>query len=139
MLNIIDEFTRECLAIRVDRKLKANDVIDALSDLFILRGIPQHIRSDTAPGGVSFTPRLFALGESNIWCQNRQRHRTGGPQIPISELSCSIFGGRQIGKVVMGFIAWFYAALTAWCLCRTPLLIDSSVEAIDELPVPSSE
>jgi putative transposase len=46
MLNIIDEFTRECLAIRVNRKLKAVDVIDVLSDLFILRGIPGHIRSD---------------------------------------------------------------------------------------------
>jgi hypothetical protein len=35
MLNIIDEFTRECLAIRIDRKLNSTDVIDALSDLFI--------------------------------------------------------------------------------------------------------
>jgi len=49
MLNVIDEFTRECLAIRVDRKLKAVDVIDVLSDLFILRGVPQHIRSDNGP------------------------------------------------------------------------------------------
>jgi transposase InsO family protein len=47
MLNIIDEFTREWLAIRVDRKLRSTDVIDVLSDLFILRGVPCHIRSDT--------------------------------------------------------------------------------------------
>jgi putative transposase len=46
MLNLIDEFTHECLAIRVNRKLKAVDVIDVLSDLFILRGVPEHIRSD---------------------------------------------------------------------------------------------
>ena len=46
MLNIIDEFTHECLAIRIDRRLKAIDVIDVLSDLFILRGVPEHIRSD---------------------------------------------------------------------------------------------
>ena len=46
MLNVIDEFTHECLAIRVNRKLKAVDVIDVLSDLFILRGVPGHIRSD---------------------------------------------------------------------------------------------
>ena len=45
MLNIIDEFTRECIAIRVSRRLKATDVIDVLSDLFILRGVPAHIRS----------------------------------------------------------------------------------------------
>jgi transposase InsO family protein len=49
MLNVIDEFTRECLAIRVDRKLKSLDVIDVLSDLFILRGVPEHVRSDNGP------------------------------------------------------------------------------------------
>lgn len=47
--DVIDEFTRECIAIRVERKLKAVDVIDVLSDLFILRGIPAHIRSDNGP------------------------------------------------------------------------------------------
>ena len=49
MLNVIDEFTRECLAIRVARKLKALDVIDVLSDLFSLRGVPGHIRWDNGP------------------------------------------------------------------------------------------
>ena len=49
MLNMVDEFTHEGLAIRVARKLKAIDVIDVLSDLFILRGIPGHIRSDNGP------------------------------------------------------------------------------------------
>ena len=49
MLNLIDEFTHECLAIRVDRKLKSTDVIEVLSDQFILRGVPEHIRSDNGP------------------------------------------------------------------------------------------
>ena len=49
MLNVLDEFTHECLAIRVARKLKATDVIDVLSDLFLLRGVPGHIRSDNGP------------------------------------------------------------------------------------------
>ena len=49
MLNVIDAFTHECLAIRVARTLKAIDVIDGLSDLFILRGVPGHIRSDNGP------------------------------------------------------------------------------------------
>jgi putative transposase len=49
MLNVIDEFTHECIAIRVSRRLKAIDVIDVLSDLFILRGVPGHIRSDNGP------------------------------------------------------------------------------------------
>ena len=49
MLNVIDEFTHECLSICINRKLKAVDVIDVLSDLFILRGVPEHIRSDHGP------------------------------------------------------------------------------------------
>jgi len=49
LLNIIDEFTHECLAIRVARRLQSIDVIDVLSDLFILRGVPAHIRSDNGP------------------------------------------------------------------------------------------
>jgi putative transposase len=48
-LNVVDEFTRECLAIRVARQLKAADVIDVLADLFITRGVPAHIRSDNGP------------------------------------------------------------------------------------------
>ena len=49
MLNVVDEFTHESLAIRVRRKLKSIDVIDVLAELFILRGIPGHIRSDNGP------------------------------------------------------------------------------------------
>lgn len=45
-LNIIDEFTKEALVIRVKRKLNSGDVVDALTDLFILRGPPEYIRSD---------------------------------------------------------------------------------------------
>src|SRR3977135_1115791 len=41
--------THECLAIRVSRRLKSIDVIDVLSDLFILRGVPRHVRSDNGP------------------------------------------------------------------------------------------
>ncbi len=49
MLNVIDEFTRECLAIRIGRKLSSTSVIDVLSDLFLLRGVPGHVRSDNGP------------------------------------------------------------------------------------------
>ena len=49
MLNVVDEFTRECLAIRVARKLKGADVINVVSDLFILRGVPGYVRSDNGP------------------------------------------------------------------------------------------
>jgi transposase InsO family protein len=54
ILNIIDEFSRECLSIKVDRKIRSQDVIDELFSLFILRGIPEHIRSDNGP---EFTAR----------------------------------------------------------------------------------
>jgi putative transposase len=45
-LNFIDEFTKEALVIRVKRRLNSTDVVDALTDLFILRGPPAFIRSD---------------------------------------------------------------------------------------------
>lgn len=54
IFNIIDEFTKEALVIRVNRKLNSTDVIDALTDLFILRGPPEFIRSDN---GAEFIAR----------------------------------------------------------------------------------
>jgi len=48
-LNIIDEYTRECLAILVKRHITSQDVIDQLFQLFIFSGIPEHIRSDNGP------------------------------------------------------------------------------------------
>jgi putative transposase len=49
MLTVIDEHTRECLAIAVDRKLNSQNVMDVLSQLFIEHGTPQYIRSDNGP------------------------------------------------------------------------------------------
>ena len=49
ILNIIDEYTRECLATLVDRKIKADDVINQLFKLFVFHGIPEYIRSDNGP------------------------------------------------------------------------------------------
>ena len=46
LLTMIDEYTRESLAIKVGRQLRSQDVLECLSDLFIRRGIPEHIRSD---------------------------------------------------------------------------------------------
>lgn len=46
MLTVIDEFSRECLALVVARRLRADDVLQVLADLFIERGPPNHIRSD---------------------------------------------------------------------------------------------
>jgi len=49
ILNIIDEYTRECLAMLVKRQIKSQNVIDQLFELFIFRSIPEHIRSDNGP------------------------------------------------------------------------------------------
>ena len=49
ILVILDEYSRECLAMRVARRITSQDVIDQLFHLFIFRGIPEHIRSDNGP------------------------------------------------------------------------------------------
>jgi transposase InsO family protein len=49
MLTIVDEFSRECLAIDVARKLRSDDVLEQLAWLFATRGVPDHIRSDNGP------------------------------------------------------------------------------------------
>ncbi len=54
ILSIIDEFTRECLAILVARRITSQDVMDQLFQLFILRAVPEHLRSDNGP---EFTAR----------------------------------------------------------------------------------
>jgi hypothetical protein len=71
MLNIIDEFTRECLAIRIDRKLNSIDVIDALSDLFILRGVPGHVHSENGPEFIAKAVRewIAAVGAKTAFIE----------------------------------------------------------------------
>lgn len=55
MLNILDEYSRECLKIRIDRQVKATDVIYELSELFVERGVPDYLRSDN---GSEFTAAM---------------------------------------------------------------------------------
>lgn len=66
VLNVVDEFTRECLAIRAARKLGAAGVIDVLADLFTARGVPAHVRSD------------------NVLCREAAGHV--GPQVSVASL-----------------------------------------------------
>ena len=49
MLTLIDEWTRECLAIDTARRLNSDDVLERLSWLFATRGVPEHVRSDNGP------------------------------------------------------------------------------------------
>ena len=55
MLTVIDEYTREYLAIRVARRIRSDDVIHTLTELFVINGAPEHIRSDNGP---EFTARV---------------------------------------------------------------------------------
>ena len=49
LLTVIDEYTRECLAIRADRHIRSSDVIETLTEVMVVRGVPHHIRSDNGP------------------------------------------------------------------------------------------
>lgn len=71
MLCIIDEFTREALAIKVARRLNSTEVIAALCDLFILRGIPTHIRSDNGPEFIAVALRewIAAVGAKTAYIE----------------------------------------------------------------------
>lgn len=59
ILNVIDEYTRECLAVKVARRLTHKDVLEVLMDLFIQRGVPVHIRSDNGSEFTAKKVRLF--------------------------------------------------------------------------------
>ena len=48
-LSIVDEHTRECLALKCARSITSEDVIDTLAELFAMHGVPEHIRSDNGP------------------------------------------------------------------------------------------
>lgn len=71
ILNIIDEFTKEPLMIRVARKLNSTDVVNALTDLFILRGPPEYIRSDNGPEFVAQKVRdwIGAVGAKTAYIE----------------------------------------------------------------------
>ena len=75
MLTVVDEFTRECLAIDVSRKLNSDDVLERLSWLFVTRGVPKHIRSDNGP---EFTANVVRTWLKDVGCADAV-HRAGQP------------------------------------------------------------
>ena len=99
-LNIIDEFSRECLAIKVDRKLNSTNVIDALTDLFILRGAPALIRSDNGPEFIAQAVRdwIAAVGTKTAYIE---------PGSPWENGYCESFNGRFRDELLNGEI--FYS------------------------------
>lgn len=99
-LNILDEYSRECLAIRVKRKLNSTEVIDALTDLFILRGVPVYIRSDNGPEFIAEAVRdwIKAVGAKTAYIE---------PGSPWENGYCESFNGRMRDELLNGEI--FYS------------------------------
>jgi transposase InsO family protein len=64
-LSIVDEYTRECLALKVARSITSEDVIDTLAELFGMRGVPKCIRSDNGPEFVARAVRRW-LGRVDV-------------------------------------------------------------------------
>jgi transposase InsO family protein len=104
MLNVIDEFTRECLAIRIDRRLKSTDVIDILSDLFVLRGVPGHVRSDNGPEFIAKTVRewIAAVGARTAFIE---------PGSPWENGYCESFNSKLRDELLNGEV--FYSLAEA--------------------------
>ena len=71
MLTIIDEYTRECLAILVARRITADDVLQQLAELFVAHGVPDHIRSDNGPEFVANAVRdwLGRVGVTTLYIE----------------------------------------------------------------------
>lgn len=61
MLTVIDEFTRECLAIEVARRLNSHSVLAVLADLMVRRSVPGHIRSDNGPEFAAIAVREWII------------------------------------------------------------------------------
>lgn len=79
MLCILDEFTRECLAIRVARRLNSMHVIEMLAELCIARGVPAHIRSDQGPEFVAAAVRqwIAAVGAKTAFIEKASPWENG--------------------------------------------------------------
>jgi transposase InsO family protein len=71
MLTILDEYTRECLAIDVGRKFTHDSVLHRLAELFFRRGIPEHIRSDNGTEFVAKEVRswLSRIGVKTLYIE----------------------------------------------------------------------
>ena len=112
MLNIIYEFTKEALMMRAERKLNSIDVVDALTDLFILRGPPAFIRSDNGPEFVAEKVRswIAAVGAKTAFIE---------PGSPWENGYCESFNARFRDELLNGEI--FYTLKEAqiiieqWC------------------------
>ena len=112
-LNILDEHSWECLAISVNRKLNSTEIIDALTDFFILRGGPAYIRSYSGPEFIAEAIRdwIKAVGAKTAYIE---------PGSPWESGYCERFSGRMPDELLNGEI--FYSLSEAQIIierCRS--------------------
>ena len=100
LLNLIDEYTRECLVIHVERKLNSYDVIETLADAMLQHGIPEHIRSDNGPEFIAKKLRkwLSEVGAKTLSIE---------PGSPRENGYCESFNGKLRDECLNGEI--FYS------------------------------
>jgi putative transposase len=100
MLTLIDEYTRECLAIRVARRLGRYEVIEALADVMRFRGTPEHIRSDNGPEFVAEELRkwLARVGIGTLYIE---------PGSPWENGYCESFNGKLRDECLNGEIFYW--------------------------------
>jgi len=100
LLVLLDEYTRECLAIRVARRLGSLDVIETLAEVMLWRGIPEHIRSDNGPEFIAQDLRkwLAKVGTGVLYIE---------PGSPWENGYCESFNGKLRDECLNGEI--FYS------------------------------
>ncbi|MGA9708416.1 MAG: IS3 family transposase [Candidatus Sulfotelmatobacter sp.] len=107
VLVVIDEYTRECLALRVARRLGSLQVIDTSADVMLVRGIPEHIRSDNGPEFIAKELRkwLGKVGTRTLYIE---------PGSPWENGYCESFNGKLRDEFLNGEI--FYSLKEAQIL-----------------------
>jgi putative transposase len=100
LMTLIDEFTRECLAIRVARRINSFGVIETMADVMLERGVPEHIRSDNGPEMTAKIVRgwLAGLGATTLYIE---------PGSPWENGYCESFNGKLRDECLNGEI--FYS------------------------------
>ena len=95
LMVVIDEFTRECLAIYVARRIRGKDAIDVFADLMEIHGIPEHIRSDNGPEMIAKKLRswLEHQGKKTLYIT---------PGSPWENGYCESFNGKMRDELLNG-------------------------------------
>src|SRR5450631_1474266 len=99
-MTLIDEFTRECLAIRVARRINSLGVLETMADVMLLRGVPEHIRSDNGP---EMTAKIVRQWLANVGAKTLYIE----PGSPWENGYCESFNGKLRDELLNGEI--FYS------------------------------